>query len=413
MIENIAKKSLSPLIDKGLLEQKRLSRLGEIDGKSEEPLTETNELSQVERQFIDQSVEKWRDFKTNLLAERQRLDRELVTLGSKITHDVDPSAAATASEQMKAIDLLEIEMGPGSTIYSELRSDLESSEQSLNDLKAQLNRPLSIGFKNTYIPLMFVLSISELFVNRLSFELVFESMPIVSILLATAVGILLIFFAHIIGTQIKRSQCLITANDNTKTYWAIFAISIISLILMYSLAMMRQQLLDLSAVNVELDDLLKESSEMSNSIGILPSGKSIPFLIINFAIFISGVVLAFFRHDSHPFYEKYVNDFQLSRKKFNAHLIKYEIRQVELAREYNNKINSTDQSRVAFEKSIKEIEDQLNFLNNAESEYRDRYIQEIISCVREYRQKNIAARKTPSPNYFKTPPDELIRGLFT
>jgi len=413
MIENIAKKSLSPLIDKGLIEQKRLSRLGEIDGKSEEPSTEANELSEIERQFIDLTVEKWRDFKTNILSERQRLDRELVTLGSKITHDVDPSAAATASEQIKAIDLLEVEIGSSSTAYNELRSDLESSELAINDLKSQLNRPMSISFKIAYIPLMFVLSISELFVNRLSFELIFESMPIVSIILAAAVGILLIFFAHIIGTQVKRSQCPLTAIDNTKTYWAIFSIALISIILMYSLAMMRQQLLDLSAVNVELDDLLKESSDLSNGTSILPSGKSIPFLVINFAIFISGVVLAFFRHDSHPFYEKYDKDFQFARKNFNAHLIKYEKRQVELAREYNNKINSSELSRVIFEKNIKEIEDQLKFLNGADSEYRDRYINEILACIREYRQKNTNARKTPPPEYFKKPLDELIRGLIT
>lgn len=401
MIDTIAKKSLAPLIDNGSSEKKRFGRLGEMDGKAELPLSDSPALSVHEQQLFDSSAEKWRDFKANLVTERQRLERELTSISSKISHDLDPSELAGAAEQTQAMDLLQLGMGEGSTEYSDLKGEYDIAQSNLDSLKSQLGRPLTISFEHTYLPLMLLLSLAELWVNRLSFELVFESMPLVSIMLAAAVGVLLMFFAHIIGTQFKRSQCPLTSSDNGKTYWAIFFIGLIALLLIFSLAVMRQQLLDLNAASVDLDDLLKDgSSSSAGSINIIPTGKSVPFLVINFAIFISGVVLAFLRHDSHPFYEQFSKEFVKSKKKFSGHIKKYEAKQVEIAKQFNSKLNSNNQNRLSYERSIKEIEDQLSIIARADQEYRDRLVNAVVSCVKEYRQRNAASRKSTPPEYF-------------
>ena len=401
MIDTIAKKSLAPLIDNVSSEKKKFGRLGEMDGKAELPLSDSPALSGHEQQLFDSSAEKWRDFKANLVTERQRLERELTSISSKISHDLDPSELAGAAEQTQAMELLQLEMGDGSTEYSDLKGEYEVAQSNLDSLKAQLGRPLTISFEHTYLPLMFLLSLAELWVNRLSFELVFESMPLISIMLAAAVGVLLMFFAHIIGTQFKRSQCSLTSSGNGRTYWAIFFISLIALLLIFSLAVMRQQLLDLNAASVDLDDLLKDgSSSTEGVINIMPTGKSVPFLVINFAIFISGVVLAFLRHDSHPFYEQFSKEFVESKKKFSGHIKKYEYKQVEIAKQFNSKLNSNNQNRLTYERSIKEIEDQLSHIARADQEYRDRVVNAVVACVKEYRQRNASSRKSTPPEYF-------------
>jgi hypothetical protein len=370
MIENIARKTLSPLFEKGHTEYKKFGRQGEIDGKSELPPSESKNISESEKKFLESAVEKWRNFKTQVTTEKHKLKTNLMLIGSKLSHEIDPSEAAAAIEQKKALELLEAEIGEGSTIYSYLREAAEQTENILNDLKIELGRPMSISFKKTYIPLMTVLSLAELFVNRLSFELIFESMPIVSIMLAAAVGILLIFFAHIIGTEFRRSQCPITSLNPNKKYWAIFLISLMSIFLMISLAAMRQQLLDLNAADVNLDQLLTEDSSIAfgSSSGFALTGKSIPFLIINFAIFISGIVLAYFRHDAHPFYERYTNEYAKAKSEFFSHLKNYEKKQVELSRKFNERLS-------------------------------------------EYREQNKNSRKTPSPLCYANPIDEQVRGL--
>jgi hypothetical protein len=413
MIENIAKKTLMPLIDRGHTEHKKLGRIGETEGLDNFPPSDSKTLSETEKQFLERSAECWRNFKSQISSEHYRISRDLSTISTKISHEIEPSETNYFQEQKKSLDLLEAELGEGSTTYSSLKSSAEEAERNLDEIKIQLGRPLSISFKTAYIPIMAVLSLSELFVNRLSFELIFESMPFVSIMLAAAVGILLIFFAHIIGTQFKRSQCPITSFDNSKSYWAILFITFISLLLMYSLALMRQQLLDLSATDINLDQMLEADDSSDGAVSFGLSKNSIPFLVINFAIFISGIILAFFRHDSHPFYEKYMSEFMLAKNAFLAHLKKYEKKQVEILREFNSKLSENSQFRLIVEKNIKDLESQKRLLTNAEEEFRERYINEVLRCLTEYRSKNVAVRKTPTPVYFSSPLEPQVRSVIS
>jgi hypothetical protein len=411
MIENIAKKTLLPLIDSTHTEHKKLGRLGEVDGLDNLPSSETKSFSETERRFLEKSADAWRNFKSQISSEHFRISRELTTANTKISHEIEPSEADCFQDQKKSLDLLEAELGEGSTTHNNLRSLVDDTERNLNEIKIQLGRPLAVGFKTSYIPIMTVLSMAELYVNRLSFELIFESMPIVATMLAAAVGMLLIFFAHIIGTQSKRTQCPITSRDNSKSYWAIFFIVSVSIILMYSLALMRQQLLDLNSTEISLDQMLETENGLDSSTDVLLSSSSISFLVINFAIFISGVILAFFRHDSHPFYEKYSSEYIAAKSAFLSHLKTYEKKHVDILREFQLKLSESSQLRRIVEKNVRDLESQKNLLISAEEEFRERYVREIFLCLSEYREKNVAARTTPPPIYFSLPLEPQIRSV--
>ena len=80
------------------------------------------------------------------------------------------------------------------------------SHKVLSTIKIQVNqRPLSVQFVTFYIPFM-IHWLCGSFVNSMAFELFFESSQLISIIVATGVGAMLVFFAHITGASFKRTQ---------------------------------------------------------------------------------------------------------------------------------------------------------------------------------------------------------------
>jgi len=103
----------------------------------------------------------------------------------------------------------------------------------------------------------------------------------------------------------------------------------------------------------------------------------------------------------------------LAKNTFLAHLKKYEKKQVEILREFNSKLSENSQFRLTVEKNIKDLESQKRLLTNAEDEFRERYINEILRCLTEFRSKNMAVRKTPAPAYFSSPLEPQVRSVIS
>ena len=87
---------------------------------------------------------------------------------------------------------------------------------------------------------MFVLAFAEVWVNSRSFELFFESNSLVSLLLASAVGAMLVFFAHITGISNKEGTSESAKNGRLKTTFSmLFLNSLVAIFILY-LGKMRQ-----------------------------------------------------------------------------------------------------------------------------------------------------------------------------
>lgn len=57
VIEGIAKKTLGTIIDPSSGEPKKMARLGEIDGRVEEPVSSSSLFGKSEQDYIDQVVD--------------------------------------------------------------------------------------------------------------------------------------------------------------------------------------------------------------------------------------------------------------------------------------------------------------------------------------------------------------------
>ena len=282
------------------------------------------------------------------------------------------------------------------------------------------NRPLDVKLVNYYIPFMAILALSEVYINRFAFELFFMSSPVISILLASAIGAVLIFFAHITGESVKKAQSKEVELNKNKTYITLFFLNSFVLILILFLAMMRESylaILDAEGTDLVTDlgdligDALEETpglSDVATSKGILETlfsfsiGKHGFFLVLlNIAIYISGTFAAFMRHDSHPTYE-------IAERKYN----KYRQEFFRVQKEFDKKILEIDQVQSEKYKQIAqqrdEIEEELYQLDKDISKYQNltsdnikkanAVLKERINIFREANKKN---RTSSSPKYFK------------
>jgi hypothetical protein len=405
VIDAIAKKILGPAVDPSATESRKMARQGEIDAMVEEPNSATESLGKSEQDYIDHVVDRWKLFKSSLFFEKQKLAREKEELVHRLNVSLKAEEELILNEQKKEIDLLDVEMGLNSAPRKSFQEIYSAAEDQINELKSHLNRPLEVKFVKTYILLMAALSIAEVPVNRLAFELFFEQMPAVSLLLSAAVGLLFVFFAHIVGTQLKRSLCPLTALNKDRTYIAVFLITLSAIMIMYFLGLMREQLVETQAASsIDLSELLAQTSEPgadgSSKFNFLIGQKGVFLIIINFSIFLSGVLLAFYRHDSNPYYEDFSGLYQKSKHDLNNHVRLYEKKHVELLRIFKDRLNKNGALRFEIEKNLERISNHLDNIENQEDVFNQKVMTEVRLCISEYRKSNKQNRKTPAPSYF-------------
>lgn len=393
------------------MELRKYERLGEQDGKLDKPSASQNQLGSGEAEILSRIQDVWLAYKSANAADETALKNELEKTKAEIDNDISVTLDKIQDDRSAEEAALEFQYGKSTAEYQFLRDDLERKERVLANLQNLLNRPLAVHFTGYYLALMVVLAIAEVPVNRLAFELFFEQSPLISLVLSAAIGSLFIFFAHVIGMQLKRAQCAEINPDKPKIYLVLGSIGLVAVVVMYFLGVMREQLVAVQAAsNLDLEALLNASTESTVSAEFKMSlgSKGFFLVLINLAIFITGVIAAYFRHDPHPDYEKALRDEIHARKKFLNYQKQYEEKQVELLRDYNQKhsYNKTNQRhREALIESIVRKREQLR--SECET-VRDRLISTGSRFVVAYREANLKARLSEAPPYFKNNSDQIF-----
>lgn len=417
MTREIRKRYLGQLLDGGDVNFRLATKQGSIDGAADIPSTEATQPSSWEANFIESGKIAWNSYQSLMKSERERGMAEFSAMSERLERDSTRAEESLGSRQKKALDLLESEMGESSLTYRRLQTEFEEKRDSAQEIERKLGRPLHVSMTKGYLPLMFALALAEVQVNRLAFELFFESMPAVSLLLAAAVGALLMFFAHIVGKQYRHTQCPLTAKDKQNTYIGIVGILLVCFVLMYFLGLMREELVriqnagDISLENMTLEELEKGASAASTfSLALGTTGAFL--LLLNFVIFLTGTVGSFFRHDSHPYFESLVAEHDKAKKVFNKHQQLFESRQMQILREFSAEMAKNDLELKEREERISDISRKRAEVDREVNATKDALLIEISRCLRAYRNENSATRNSPVPSYFSESPEVLAREVF-
>ena len=394
---------------------KLASRQGQIDGAAEVPSSGETGIPEWETRLLGEISSGWNRYMDSCEQFKADITDRLNDISEKSERDFAKSEESLGQKQKKALDFLDAEIGESSKSYQSLKSRNELADVEYSKVANQLDRPVQTTMVRGYIPLMTLLAIAEIPVNRLAFELYFESMPAVSLLLSAAVGTLLIFFAHTIGKQLKHTRCELTSTDSSQTYLVVLGISALCLLVMVYLGVMREQVVALQSAsglnldNISLEDLT--SADSASQSWSLKMGPAAFFLVVlNFAIFITGVVAAFFRHDSHPYFEILAGVKSKAEKAFNAAVEHHEKRQLEILKEFASKMSTSSDEFEARSSHIEKLQAQRSAIKAEVSRSRQMVTSYSIRMIQSYRKENKLNRKTPPPECFNMQAEDLVAG---
>ena len=392
----------------------RHARTGEVDGTKEYPPLKTQGLSDHEKQIIYEGKTEWMKYTSLIEQHRSELSDRIHQLQNEHESENHMVSTTFAESLTKDLEVLDHELGSFSAEYRHHEDAAMAAKEEKHKIEEVLGRPLQIDHVDFYIPALVILAIAEVPINRLAFELFFESMPMVSLLISAAIGGLLIFFAHTIGVLIKRLQCKEIEINRDNVYLTITLLAILTMTLMYFLGLMREKWVDVNdPAALNLESFINSATNTDKGIAesFLIGSRGFTLLLLNLAIFTVGMMLAFLRHDPHPFYEKAVNTYNKAQQKFLIYKRKYESKKNELQRTHHKRLTDKRTEIKSIEDRIKSNIRELDSIDKKIATDKKNLISALARKVMAYQHSNQKIRKTPPPDYFRSDLVQMIEEL--
>lgn len=416
MAEFISMQLITRLSSTDQLSLSKFEREGDRLGKNEQPASSASELTAIEYGEVRLANDALKKLESEVREKTKSLLEEKAKIEKIINTTLPNDVAQLDTKNQNDLDKIESDFGPKSAVYEDIQTRLSASDDRLKHITGSTGgRELQVQIERLYIPFMITLAFAEVWVNRLAFELFFESSPIISLFLAIAVGAVLVFFAHITGSSFKRSTSKEMPLDMSKFWVSMLAINSLVILFIYYLGKMREafvrindgQTLELDGANIFSDDLSSTIDIVSNSTPIDSfmstdiGEKGLFLILVNVVVYACGAVAAFIRHDSHPDFEKILNTHTKLRK-----------RSVALRKSYEDKISaiqkSTKDKHASLQKKLSEARSNLDDLasdidstKQIYEEYHLKIEKALNEKINAFRQNNSQSRKTPAPSYFK------------
>lgn len=289
---------------------------------------------------------------SDLATHARDLRRQIDDLARERDDHIAQRMADLREERQRVLHGLDMSKGPQSAKFVRAGLAGEEAEKAHRAVRAEVNgRPLRRSLVGFYLPVMILLALVEVPVNRLAFELFFQEQPAVSLALAFVVGAVLIFFAHMVGTLVRRMETPSRMAQQVRRGLGIALFIGLTGVLMYLLAGMRQlyvRLLEseqggsLSAMVQDLTGggaaraIVNVASEQLGTAGWT-------LLVLNVVIFVFGATAAFLRHDPHPDYEAAWRQQERTRRRMTRLRGRYDRVAGAKSRAFDEQLASLDQ----------------------------------------------------------------------
>jgi len=391
----------------------RIEKDAEFDARKNYPSSDAEEFSKIERDIINEANDLSLKYSSEIEKIRVQKNDEKERCVKILKEDYPAKKRDLEINHQNRVETLASKLGSYSPKIERLNEELSDNKVSLNSLRNYVNgRELQTHFQSVYFLFMVALSLAEVWINRLAFELFFESNPLISLFLAAAVGAVLVFFAHITGHVVRQ----IHHTNKVTASISLIALSSLSLVFIFYLAKMRQAFVSittLSAENIsldslipddltELDNIIDTSVDVSQSLFSTNIGEEGFFLLlVNIVVYVCGFIASYFRHDPHPDYEKLIKkNEKINRKLLNlkskhSHLLE------ELEKQYTNSLSKLNNEMNNLETSKDDLLNDLRQLDRLQKETEKEISNALKTKIKAYRTKNKETRETPAPSYFR------------
>ena len=416
MAEFISTQLVERLSSTDQLSLSKFEREGERLGKSEQPNSSETDLSSMEAAETRLANDALKKLKSEIDGKAKSLAVQKTALEKEISTTIPNEVSQLDIKNQNDLDKIESDIGPKSAIYEDVQSRLALLDEKLKHITGVTGgREPQVQIEKVYLPFMVALAFAEVWVNRLAFELFFESSPIISLFLAIAVGAVLVFFAHITGTSFKRSTSNEVPVEKSRFWVSMILLNLLVIVFIYYLGKMREAFVKINdGQNLELDSGDIFNNDLGSAMEIIGNNtpvdsfmsadigeKGLFLILVNVVVYACGAVAAFIRHDSHPDFEKVIKAHAKMRK-----------RAVSLRKSYEDKMSSIQKSTKDTHASLqKQLSDRRSKLDDVIAQieetdsiyenYRKKIEQSLNEKIGAYRQANKKSRKTKPPVYFK------------
>ncbi len=305
-----------------------------------------------------------RDFEDGLLGRAKAatlsLRSELTALSSDLRRQVDDLARErdehigqklreSREERQRALAALESKIGPSSARYSADALALEQAERDHRAVRAAVGgRLLRRQLVGTYWAVLLLLAVAEVPINRLAFELFFQEQPLFSLILAGAVGVALMFLAHLTGLLVRREPQPPLWRQ-VRHFAGIALILLVTGTLVYALAAMRQlfvQMLqnDSGSLQQQVESILRgnPASAVTQVASTHLGLAGYTLMVLNITLFVVGAAASFLRHDPHPDYEPAWRAERRGRVRLTRARTRFEARVDAARKEHDTRIGALD-----------------------------------------------------------------------
>jgi hypothetical protein len=383
---------------------------GKQDGGQDKPESAATEFSFHEQGIVNKASAAVQQLRSAVTQELQSHESGLSAKQDELDANRATDLQKLSADQQTEAQLLDQSAGKSSPKYQHLEKQRVSNESSLKKISIDVDgRPLQTYFVSFYLYLLAVLTILEVPINQQAFAFFFEHQPAVAYVIALAVGLFFVFFAHMTGWMIRTTGYTAGQNRPPRPYLVVLGLIAFVLICMYFLASVRATYLTFLTDSTSDASLLSElgllevaSKAASEWVAVFSSPQALTFLLLNIAIFLVGAFLSFFRHDPHRDYEKVKNEHEKTVENIAQILEDFNKRSIEIIEKYGTKANALNAKLKDKGDEVQAIRDKIsalrtNFSNDVEM-VRGVVAQEISA----YQRGNHSARTEPNPQYFNS-----------
>ena len=289
---------------------RRDENVGRNDGKRGFPTTDASEYP-FQHEVLAHARRTLQDFNLGLRTIREHLQNDIGALERNRDKNYVRQRDDTIEEKKTKYDTLDQRNGRNSAKYQQFSDRLTTAKENEKRIELEVQRPLRTSIFWIYFPLLLMLALAEVPVNRLAFEFFFLETPAISLFIALVIGLVIMFCAHFSGLWLRQIDHLSGKSSKILRYIGITITLLVVGTVIYFIAALRQSyvnLLEREQAN-DFGALLRGDTSAlgtlaDEALSVDLGTAGLMLLAINVLIFLVGTVAAYMRHDPHPDYEK-------------------------------------------------------------------------------------------------------------
>ena len=398
---------------------RRDENVGRNDGKRGFPTSDASDYP-FQYEVMTHARRTLQEFDLGLRKIRETLQNDI----AKLERDRDETYVRqrddSIEEKKAKLETLDQRLGRRSAKYIQLSDRLTTAKEHEKSIELEVQRPLRVSLVWVYFPLLTLLALAEVPVNRLAFEFFFLETPAISLFIALVLGLIIMFCAHFSGHWLRQVEHFSSKYSKILHYVGIIVTLVVVGAVIYFIAALRQSYVNLLEREQSSDfgSLLQgEASALGTladeALSVDLGTAGLMLLAINILIFLVGMVAAYIRHDPHPDYERATKERSRVQKRIHRIEAQFQKKAATLSTEYDRRIGYLDRQLDQTEEEIETTRNKMQLIEERKPEILGMVSEVITLRLLAYQRGNRSARNGEDiPKCFAKPnPEKIIDDL--